>query len=148
MIGALLDRPALGVSAAIGAFITGFTSPQGIYRTRLVAVLVAAAGMAVASFVGTVAANSTIAIVAATAVAGYAYGTVAQLGQVASTVGVNSFVAFVLFSSQALAPHAALQQSAIVLAGGLVQAMLLLAVWPAARLDVERAGELRARDRS
>jgi uncharacterized membrane protein YccC len=138
-IAVLLGHPAQGVAAAIGAFITGFTSLQGIYRTRLAAILSATAGMAVTSLVGAVAANSTVGIVAATAVAGYAYGTVAQLGQVASTVALNSFVAFVLFSSQALLLPTALQQSALVLTGGLIQAVLLLLVWPTARLSVERA---------
>ena len=35
VIAAMLGKPSLGVAAAIGAFITGFTSLQGIYRTRL-----------------------------------------------------------------------------------------------------------------
>ena len=39
VIAAMLGQPSLGVAAAIGAFITGFTSLQGIYRTRLLAIL-------------------------------------------------------------------------------------------------------------
>jgi uncharacterized membrane protein YccC len=135
----LLGHPALGVAAALGAFITGFTSLQGVYRTRMTAVLAAAFGMALTSFVGALAANSTVAIVAATALAGYAYGIVAQRGQAASTVALNSLVAFVLFSAQAARPFGALEQSALVFAGGLIQAALLLLAWPLARLDVERA---------
>jgi uncharacterized membrane protein YccC len=127
------------VPAAIGAFITGFTSLQGIYRTRLAAILVAALGMSAASFVGALAAHSTLALVAATAAAAYAFGTVGQLGPAASTVALNSFVVFVLFSSQPLAPAAAVQESALVLAGGLIQAILLLMAWPTARGGVERA---------
>jgi len=134
----LLREPALGVPAAIGAFITGFTSLQGIYRTRLAAVLAAALGMALASFVGALAAHSTAAIVVATALAGYACSTIGQLSPAASTVTLNSFVAFVLFSSQALAPAAAAQDSALVLAGGILQAALLLLAWPSARGRVER----------
>lgn len=139
VVAALLGRPTLGVAAAIGAFITGFTSLQGIYRTRMTAVLAAAFGMALTSFVGSLAANSTLTLVAATAIAGYAYGIVAQRGQAASTVALNSLVAFVLFSSQATPPLGAFEQSALVFAGGLIQAALLLLAWPLARLDVERA---------
>ncbi|MFZ0682009.1 MAG: hypothetical protein WAM84_03920, partial [Candidatus Cybelea sp.] len=115
VIAAMLGKPALGVAAAIGAFITGFTSLQGIYRTRLLAILSAAFGMAATSFIGALAAHSTIGLIAATAVAGYACGTIGQLGPAAATVVLNSLVAFVLFSSQPLAPAAALLQSALVL---------------------------------
>ena len=135
----VLGKPALGVAAAIGAFITGFTSLQGVYRTRLQAMLIAALGMALGSFIGALSANSTPGVIAATAVAAYACATVGQIGPVAATVALNSFVVFVLFSSQALGAEAALLQSALVLAGGIIQTLLLLASWPAAHLDVERA---------
>jgi len=137
-LAAAIGRPALGVAPAVGAFITGFTSLQGVYRTRLTAILIAAAGMAMTSFVGAIAAGSTPGIVAATAFAGYASGTIGQIGPIAATVALNSLVAFVLFSSQAMAPAAALQQSGLVLAGGLIQALLLLAAWPSARSGAER----------
>ena len=112
VIAAMLGKPSLGVAAAIGAFITGFTSLQGIYRTRLMAILSAALGMAVTSFIGALAAHSTVGVIAATAVAGYACGTIGQLGPAAATVALNSLVAFVLFSSQPLAPGAAPASSA------------------------------------
>lgn len=134
-----LGRPALGVAAAVGAFITGFTSLQGVYRTRLSAVLIAALGMTLASFLGALAAHSTPGTIAATAVAGYACGTIGQLGPVAATAALNSFIAFVLFSSQPLDPRAALLQSVLVLAGGLIQALLLLVAWPVERRGAERA---------
>ncbi|MFZ1017718.1 MAG: FUSC family protein, partial [Candidatus Cybelea sp.] len=139
IVAALLGNPTLGVAAAIGAFITGFTSLQGVYRTRLQAMLIAALGMALGSFIGALSANSTPGVIAATAVAAYACATVGQIGPVAATVALNSFVVFVLFSSQALGAEAALLQSALVLAGGIIQTLLLLASWPTAHLDVERA---------
>ncbi len=128
----------MGVPAAIGAFITGFTSLQGIYRTRIGAVLIAAFGMAITSFVGASAASSTVAIVAATTVAGYLCGTIGQIGPVATTVSLNSLIAFILFSSRPLEPGAALEQSGLVLAGGLIQALLVVAAAPITRLHVER----------
>ncbi|HEY2475939.1 MAG TPA: FUSC family protein [Candidatus Cybelea sp.] len=139
VVAALLGKPALGVAAAVGAFITGFTSLQGIYRTRLQAMLIAACGMALGSFIGALSASSTPGVVAATAVAAYACATVGQIGPAAATVALNSFVVFVLFSSQALEPHAALFQSLLVLGGGLIQTLLLLASWPTAHLYVERS---------
>jgi uncharacterized membrane protein YccC len=138
VVAALLGKPALGVAAAIGAFITGFTSLQGVYRTRLTAVLGAALGMSLTSFVGALAAHSTPAIVAATALAGYACSTIGQISPMAATVSLNSFVAFVLFSSQPLAPELAAQQSGLVLTGGLIQAILMLLTWPIERRGAER----------
>lgn len=135
---AAFGQPALGVPAAIGAFITGFTSIQGIHRTRLAAVLFAAVGMSVTSFIGALAAHSTPALVAATVVAGYAVGTLGQISNVASTVALNSFVAFILFSSQPLSVELAAQDSALVLAGGLIQAALILIAWPLSQRAVER----------
>ncbi|HLY03164.1 MAG TPA: FUSC family protein [Candidatus Cybelea sp.] len=139
VIAALAGKPSLGVAAAIGAFITGFTSLQGVYRTRLIAILSAALGMAVTSFIGALSAHSTIGVIAATGVAGYACGTIGQLGPAAATVALNSLVAFVLFSSQPLTPQAALLQSALVLGGGLVQAVLVLLASPTERLGAERS---------
>jgi uncharacterized membrane protein YccC len=139
VIATALGKPPAGVAAAIGAFIIGFTSLQGIYRTRLQAILAATFGMALTSFIGTVAAHNSAGLVAATAVAAYGCATIGQLGPAAATVAINSFVAFVLFSSQALTPEAALVQSVLVLCGGLIQAGLLIAVWPAAHSGVERA---------
>lgn len=138
-VAAALGKPALGVAAAIGAFITGFTSLQGIYRTRLTAVLVAALGMAATSFAGALASHSTPATIAVTALAAYACGTIGQLGPAAATVALNSFIAFVLFSSQPLSLEAAAQQSILVLAGGAIQALLVLVAWPFERRGAERA---------
>ncbi|MBV9719702.1 MAG: FUSC family protein [Candidatus Eremiobacteraeota bacterium] len=139
VIAAVHKAPALGVPAAIGAFITGFTSLQGVHRTRLKAIVTAGFGMSLASFVGALASSSTPGLVAATFVAGYAVGTIGQIGPVASTVALNSFVAFILFSSQPLTVAAAAQDSALVLAGGIIQAALVLLAWPFARRGAERA---------
>lgn len=139
ILAAIAGNPAMGVPAAIGAFITGFTSLQGIYRTRIAAVLLAAIGMSITSFIGALAAHSTPGLVAATAIAGFAVGTIGQIGPIASTVALNSFVAFVIFSSQPLSPPVAAQDSALVLSGGLIQAILVLIAWPIARRGTERA---------
>ena len=80
VVATALGQPALGVAAAIGAFITGFTSLQGIYRTRIRAVLVAACGMALTGFLGALAAHSLPGLVAATLVAAYLCATIGQLG--------------------------------------------------------------------
>lgn len=94
--------------------------------------------MSVTSFAGALAAHSTPLLVAVTAIAGYLFGAVGQLGPAATTVGLNSFVAFIIFSSQPLGIAAAGQESALVFAGSVIQAALLMLAWPTARIAVER----------
>ena len=47
-----MGHPSLGFAPSIGALIGGFTSQQGIYRSRLAVVLGVALGIAVSSFLG------------------------------------------------------------------------------------------------
>jgi len=131
---------ALGGASAIGALSAGFASQQGVYRTRAAAMLWTSAGMALCAFVGATAGHSSIAIVVATAACGYAYGIVASLGPAATAAGLNSTIALIVFSNLNvdLSPAAAAMQAACVFAGGGVQTLLLVAVWPIARFGVER----------
>lgn len=138
VVASALGQPAMGVAAAIGAFITGFTSLQGIYRTRIRAILIAACGMALTGFLGALAAHSLPGLVALTLVAAYLCAAIGQLGPAAATVCLNSLIAFILFSSQPLEPQAALEQSALILAGGLIQAALVAVAAPFTRLGNER----------
>jgi uncharacterized membrane protein YccC len=127
-----------GFSLAIGALIAGFCSLMGVYRSRIVTVLAATLGMAVASFVGAWAAPSVPALVVMTAIIGYLYGTIAQLGTAYGFAALNTAVAFIIFSSLPLTPGQDLQQSLLLLAGGLIQVALQLVVWPFDRFAVER----------
>jgi len=131
---------ALGGAAAIGALSAGFASQQGVYRTRAAAMLWTSAGMALSAFVGASASHSSVAIVAATAGWGYAYGLVASLGPAATAAGLNSTIALIVFSNLnlELSPAAAALQAACVFAGGALQTLLLVLVWPIGRFGVER----------
>ena len=115
VVAAALGQPAMGVAAAIGAFITGFTSLQGIYRTRVASHPLArlrhgADGLPRRACRAFVARARRCTLVAA-----YLCAAIGQLGPAAATVCLNSLVAFILFSSQALAPTAALEQSGLIL---------------------------------
>jgi len=133
-------RAALGFAPAIGALICGFTSLQGIYRSRIATVLAVAFGIAVASFVGAMAAPNVVALVVITAIVGYFYGTISQLGMPASVAALNTTVAFIIFSSLPHTPREDLVQSSLLLAGGLIQVILLVIAWPIDRFTIERRG--------
>lgn len=133
-------HPSAGFAPAIGALICGFTSLQGIYRSRIATVLAVAAGVGIASFIGALAAPSVLLLVILTVIVGYLYGTISQLGMPAGVAALNTTVAFIIFSSLPHTPMQDAQQSLLLAGGGLIQVVLLLIVWPIDRFTIERSG--------
>ena len=131
-------NPAYGVAAASGALMSGFASMQGIYRSRAIAMVGTALGMALAAFAGELAESSLASVVLVTVLAGYAYGIVASLGPAASSVAVNSVVSLIVFGRLGLTPRDAAVQAALIFGGGLLQTLLLVGVWPFRRHGAER----------
>src|SRR6202020_2679146 len=52
IVSALVGQPLAGASAAYGALVTGLASRQGVYRTRVGAMLAASAALAISAFAG------------------------------------------------------------------------------------------------
>jgi uncharacterized membrane protein YccC len=140
VIACALGHPAAGFAPAIGALIGGFTSQQGIYRSRIAVVLGVTLGIALSSFLGAIAAPSLPALILLTAAVGYFYGTVSQFGLPAGVVALNTAVAFILFSSLPLDLGHDFEQSSLLFAGGMIQAVLLIIVWPLDSTAIERRG--------
>lgn len=97
-----------------------------------------ASAMAISTFVGGIAAYSLPALIAVTALWGFACGLIASLGPAATVVGINATIALVVFSHFKLGLHEIVGELLLVLAGGLVQTFLLVSVWPLRRFSVER----------
>ncbi|TAM58533.1 hypothetical protein EPN52_10650 [bacterium] len=144
VLGLLAGNAAYGVSAAVGALSAGFASMQGVYRTRAAAMLITSGGMAFSALVAGLAGHTALAMVAVTVLWGFAYGMLASLGPMATTAGLNSVVALVIYSEFNLDPGAALAQAGLVFAGGAFQTLLLVLVWPLRRLSAERYALARA----
>jgi uncharacterized membrane protein YccC len=151
LVGALAaGHPALGVPGAMGAMSVGFTSKQGLYRTRAAVMLVTATAMALTTYLGATAGKSTVTLVLLMALFSYGYGVVSALGPSASSAALNAVVALIIFSGQAAQPMASAATSAsalppaavlqplLVFAGGLVQTVLLVFVWPLIGYSAER----------
>lgn len=133
-----VGQPAAGFPAAFGAISAGFASQQGVYRSRAAAMLWTTLAMALSTFVGALTGHSLLLSVILTACWGYAYGIVASLGPAATTIGINSVIALVIWGHlPADLPQATLE-ALLVLAGGIVQTFLLVIVWPLRRFSVER----------
>ena len=124
----------------MGALIGGFTSLQGIYRSRIAVVFAVTLGIAISSFLGALAAPSLPALIVLTIAVGYFYGTIAQFGMPAGVAALNTTVAFVIFSSLPLTPRQDFEQSSLLFLGGMIQVVLLMLAWPLDRSAIERRG--------
>jgi uncharacterized membrane protein YccC len=131
-------QPLAGVPAAVGAFIVGFASRQGVYRTRAAAMLFTSAAMALATFIASVSGANVVTAVGLAIVFAFGAGIIASLGPVSTTIGLNSLVALAIFGRFHEPPLQALGLAALVASGGILQTILLVAVWPLARFSAER----------
>jgi uncharacterized membrane protein YccC len=129
-----------GVFAALGSLPAGFVSFQGVSRTRVTAVVLAAVGMAVATLIGGAAAySSPWLLVPAVLVFSYLAGLLVTLGQRFMVVGLQWAIQLVIASGIPLAPGDAALRSGLVLAGGLWQGALVVASWAFMRGSRERS---------
>ncbi len=134
----LAGQPLSGVSAAFGAMSAGFASRQGVYRTRAAAMLLTTLGMAFSGYVGCHVGSQPILGVGLIAGWGLALGLLGSLGTAATTVGTNSVLALIIFSHPPYDPAIAPAQAGFIVAGGVLQTVLLVLVWPLQRFSGER----------
>ena len=136
--GFLTGHPILAVSSAIGAMSTGFGSLQGVYRTRAATMLGMAAAMAFSTAVGLLVAHSVLLMILALAVWGFAYGMMSSLGPGMSAIGVNATIALIIFEHYPQTWGLGALCVLMMFAGGLVQTLLVVVLWPIQRYPQER----------
>ena len=130
LAGWLTGHVEYGVYMALGALPAGFASFQGETRTRVAAVAVASVGMALSTFVGaTTAAAAPWSIVPIVAVWGYLVGLSICLGDRWSIAALQWAVALAIAVGFPAAPSEAAVRAGLVLSGGLLQAVLVAALW-------------------
>jgi hypothetical protein len=138
--GAASGHVEYGTFASLGALPAGLASFQGVTRTRVTAVAVASAGMAVSTFVGgTVAAAAPRLLVPVVIVWGYVSGLAVCLGPLASVAVARWPVALLIAAGLPLRPGDAALRAGLVLAGGLFQGILAMVPWTVRRGNPERA---------
>jgi uncharacterized membrane protein YccC len=138
VLGSLTGNALAGTSAAYGALVTGFASRQGVYRTRAIGMLLTAFALAISGVAGAVSSPYPIANVILAALGAAAFGLMASVGRASTTASINAVVAFVLFSNPPYDGCNPWLQGAMVFAGGILQTMLLVLVWPLQRFRTER----------
>ena len=134
----LLHQPSAGVFIAVGSVSTGFGAFQGAYRSRATAMVLCGAGMAASLFIGSLAGHSTLAACAVAALWGFGSGLFVALGSVASFVALQSTVAVIVAGAFPADPRGAAARAILVLAGALVQIVLVVGLWPLRRFRAER----------
>ncbi|HZU78901.1 MAG TPA: FUSC family protein [Acidimicrobiales bacterium] len=138
-VGIAAGSVANGLAAAIGALSGGFAAFQGTYRSRATFMLTVAVGMAVSTLVGALAQPSDAATIAVDGIWGVLAGMLVVLGPGALVVGLQWAVAVLVVSAFPMTPTQALVRAAMVLAGGVLQTLLVAALWPLQGYRAERA---------
>lgn len=119
-----------GAFASLGALPAGFVSFQGSSRSRLTAVGLASAGMALSTFIGSVAAAYAMwSLLPVVLVLAYGCGLCVALDQRLSVAALQVAVALEVAVAVPLAPGPAGVRAALVLAGGLFQGLLIMVTW-------------------
>ncbi|MCW2615518.1 MAG: hypothetical protein JWN08_2512, partial [Frankiales bacterium] len=136
--GLAVDRPLDGAVAAGGAFFVGFAVFAGGYRTRVSSVLLATAGVALSTFVGAAVGDVLWLLALTVAVWGFAAGLVTSLGVAPGIVGTQSVIGLLVITQYEMPVADAAGRALLVVAGGLVQALLVVAGWSLRRSPVER----------
>jgi uncharacterized membrane protein YccC len=131
-------HPLVGAVAATGALTGGLVSQQGTYRSRAGAVLAASFVFAVCAFIGGTVGHLFGAEIVLASGLGFAVGLAVCLGPAAAAIGVQAIVGLVVFSQFRFPATVAVREAAFVFAGGAVQMVLIVALWPLSRFSAER----------
>lgn len=118
-----------GMMATAGAFSVGFGSFQELRHSRLAPMLVAAIGMCISSWIGTLAGLSSIATILVSAIWGLLYGSVWTLSPGTAWTALQCLIWLVISTAFPRSGLQALTRGSFVLAGGLLQVSFVLALW-------------------
>lgn len=128
----------VAIAAAAGAFSVGIASIQGAYRSRVHATVATSIAMGVSTLVGALAVRDSVLAVVVTGLWAFVAGIATALGPAGTVVGLQAVVALLIAGDFALSAREAVTRALLVLAGGLVQTVLVVAVWPLRSYAAER----------
>ena len=129
VIGVSTGHPRPAVTATAGAFSVGFGSFQELRHSRVAPMWVAAIGMCVSSWIGTLAGHSDVATIVVSALGGFVYGTVWTLSPGTAWTALQCLIWLVISTAYPQSGLHALTRGAYVLGGGLIQMVIVLAIW-------------------
>lgn len=127
--GIATGHPRQGMMTAAGAFSVGFGSFQQLGASRKTPMLVAAAGMCVSSWIGTLAGLSAPAAVLLSASWGMVYALAWTRGAGASWIALQCLLWLIISSAYPASGARALTRGSFVLSGGLLQMLIVTIAW-------------------
>lgn len=138
LLGDLFDSPSVGVVAGLGALNVAYSDSLDPYVTRARRMLVANILSGIAITLGAVSGQATIPAILAAAAWAFGSGMLVALGTTAGDLGVLTLVTLVVFAARPLPPAEAVGTGLVAMAGGLLQMLLAVALWPVQRHVPER----------
>lgn len=137
-VGIAIGMPLGGLAVASGALNVSYSDSSDPYKQRARHMLASSALCAIAVMAGGLAGHRNIEAVTLITVWAFGSGMAITLGATGESLGVISLVVLIIYSAQTLTPERALQAGALAFAGGLMQMLLSLALWPVRQYDPER----------
>jgi uncharacterized membrane protein YccC len=138
VVGLSTGAVAVGLAAAIGALMAGMASFQGTNRKRAGITLLVAAGMSVATITGALADRADWSAIVVVAAWGLLAGMMTALSPAYLVVGVQWCVAVIIVNAIPMTTTQALVRGAAVLAGGVLQTILVVLAFPIRSYRTER----------
>ncbi|HEY0777317.1 MAG TPA: FUSC family protein [Gemmatirosa sp.] len=123
--GILLGSPRSGAVAAGGAFTLAFAAFKQVRNSRALTMLLAAAGICVATVVGTLASQSDVTMVAAVLVSGLAAGLLPEVAADLGWVGQQATIFLMVAGNYPGGLRPAAARAGLLLAGGAVQFVII-----------------------
>jgi len=145
-VGQATGHPLIGAVAATGALTGGLASLQGTYRSRAAVVMAATFLFAACAFIGATLGHVLGLDIALSAGLGFVVGLTVCLGPAATAIGIQAVVGLVVFSQFTFSATVAVREAAWAFAGGAVQMLLIVVLWPVGRFPAERKALSRAFD--
>jgi uncharacterized membrane protein YccC len=137
-VGIAIGMPLGGLAVASGALNVSYSDGHDPYKQRARRMLAASALCAVAVMAGGLAGHNNFAAVALISIWAFGSGMAITLGPTGESLGVISLVVLIIYAAQSLTPERALQAGALAFAGGLMQMVLSLGLWPVRAYEPER----------
>lgn len=126
LVGTLTGHVSTAVVMAVGALVSGLAGLSGTIRQKLRTMTFAVLWIGLASFLGSVMAHSLLGIMIVTMASGFLAGMMVALSPQATQVGTLATIGLVIFSGFPATPYFAGIQTLLVIAGGLLQLILMI----------------------
>ena len=128
--GIMLHNASGGLAAATGALNVAFSDGSDPYLPRARRMLYACCFVAVAVFAGRLGGQNHALAVVLSASCAFAAGMLVALGPTPADIGTVTLVTLLVFSAQPSSVGKAVSSGLLAFAGGLLQTILAVALWP------------------